>query len=113
MGACTFRSTGSIGYDDRILRRYVAEERVSIWAVGGRMKLSRHDKQSPGFIRGEQLLWHNTGQSSWTKGLLPKRLLEPTSSPATGYGRVKRREITGLILDECLMPELEDARSSA
>lgn len=39
MEACTFRTDGSIAYDDRILRWYVAKQQVSVWTVAGRLSL--------------------------------------------------------------------------
>ncbi len=39
MEACAFRAHGSIAYDDRILNWYIAKSEVSIWTVGGRLKL--------------------------------------------------------------------------
>lgn len=36
----TFRPTGSIAFDDRILRWYVARSEVSIWTTRGRMKIA-------------------------------------------------------------------------
>lgn len=35
----TFKATGGIAYDDRILRWYVDKGEVSIWTVGGRLRL--------------------------------------------------------------------------
>lgn len=36
----TFHPTGSIAYDDRILKWYVDQKMVSIWATAGRLKIS-------------------------------------------------------------------------
>ena len=40
MGPVEFRNTGSIAYDDRILRWMPAEHAVSIWTLEGRRKIS-------------------------------------------------------------------------
>lgn len=35
----TFRKHGAIAYDDRILKWYIDQQRVSIWSVGGRLNI--------------------------------------------------------------------------
>jgi putative transposase len=62
----TFRKHGAIAYDDRILKGYTQQQRVSIWSIGGRLNIpylagERH-KQLLVAQKGESDLVYSNGE---------------------------------------------------